>query len=59
MQTKLTLTEKRYILECIVLNYDCFLSIFYENAGGKAAVDKRLEKAETEKDIRKIVNEYI
>lgn len=60
MITKLTLEEKRYILECIVLDCYCPLSTFYENVRmEKGNLTAELEKAETRQDIKKIVNQYI
>lgn len=47
-------------LNCIVYSYYCSPQLFWENVGyDKAKVLNKLKTIETDKELRKLVNEYI
>lgn len=57
-----TLKEKMTCLDTVIWNCYCSPSLFWENVDGygdKSRVMKALAKAETEKDIHEIVEQYI
>ena len=57
---ELTITQKLNMLDCYIFNCYCSPSFFWENVGtDKPIVMRQIKEAQTEKDICKIVNQYI
>ena len=57
---ELTFDQKLDIIACCLFDCYCLPSIFWENVGtDKQLVWQQIREAKTEKDIRKIVGQYV